>query len=159
MKYLYLITLVIISLLFNNCKKENNNSATNVSFDLSIYVDIAYRDSLGQDLLNSSTKNYFSSDGIFVFDVTNGIKTEENHSNYTYPRNFFIYRDDTLSGYFLRVFCETDTTLLQLNSKIVDTIVCTFYKPSDAVIITKVCYNGVLEWNNLNIARSFTIVK
>ena len=93
-----------------------------------------------------------------LYNIINGQKSEVNHSNYTYPHNFFIYKNDSLKEYILRIFIECDTTLLQLNQSVVDTIVVTIEKIPDLTTITKVWYNGKVVWSP-SVIREFTIIK
>lgn len=132
-----MIFITIIPLLLNNCNKEPSPTPG------STYLDIAYVNKLNKDLLDSTTQNYFSASGIMVYDVVNGVKKEVNYGNLTYPHNFFIYKNDSLKEFFLRVFLETDTTFLQLNQSITDTITSIINNR----VLTKAWYNGVLKWD------------
>ena len=152
MKTIHIILIVVIFPLLGNCKKGPSKSA----YD-SMRVDIAYKDKLGNDLLDPTRQNHFSSDSIHVFNVVNGIKKEVYYPNYDAPHNFLIYRQDSLMTYYLRLFLETDTTLLVLNKTITDTVTCTSEKSNGNWILIKAWYNGVFECDGGY--QTFTIIK
>jgi hypothetical protein len=151
MKNILMMSLVII-LSLSSCKKHH--------VEVSMYIDITYKDSMGNDLLNTGTKNHFISDSIHIYDIVNGTKKEVNYPNNDYPHNFFIYKNDSLKEYFIKVFLETNTTFLQLSQSITDTITSVIDVSDGNHVITKVWYNGVLcKQNYFGIAREFTITK
>jgi hypothetical protein len=148
MKTIHIILIAVIFSLLGNCKKDPSKSAV-----VSMHVDIAYNDKLGNDLLDPTRQNHFSSDSIHVFNVVNGIKKEVYYPNYDAPHNFVIYKNDSLKSYYLKLFLETDTTLLVLNKTITDTVTCT----SENWILIKAWYNGVFECDGGY--QTFTIIK
>lgn len=152
MKNILITFLIIIPLFISNCKKGPGKSAF-----VSMHVDIAYKDKLGNDLLDPTRQNHFSSDSIHVFNVVNGIKKEVYYPNYDAPHNFVIYKNDSLKSYYLKLFLETDTTLLVLNKTITDTVTCTSEKSNGNWILIKAWYNGVFECDGGY--QTFTIIK
>ncbi len=154
MKNILIALMAIISMSLSNCKKDPSKGA-----DVSTLMDIAFKSSGGSDLLNPSTPNYFSPSSIHVYVVVKGIKKEVYNPMMDYPQNFLIYKVDSLNLYRIRVFFETDTTLLQLNSSITDTLVCTFDRSNGNWRIRKFWYNGVLKWDNVLYPQEITIIK
>jgi len=153
MKTIQIILIAIIILFFYNCKKEPSKAAVR-----SMFVDISYKDKMGNDLLDATTPNYFSSGSIHVYNLVNGIKKEVFYAYQDYPQNFMIYKNNERKSYYLRLFTETDTTLLELNKFITDTVVGLSEKSLDSWLLKKVWYNGGLVWNNVGV-EEFTIVK
>ena len=121
-------------------------------------IDIYYMNSRQEDLLDQDITGSFAADSIRLYNVERGVKKEVNNRT-DYPHNFFIYKNEAFQKYVLRVFIEVDTTLLQLNSSITDTIVCSFDRSGDNFIISRVLYNGYVKWDNYAISREFTILK
>ncbi len=154
MKIIYIILIVVILSFLGSCKKEPYKNAIN-----SMNVDIAYKDNSENDLLDPATPNYFSPDNIHVYNVVNGVKKEVYHPNYDFPNNFIIYRNDDLSSYYLRLFIEADTILLQLNTAVVDTVTSVSEESNGNWHLKKVWYNGVLEWDDIAVPQEFTIVE
>lgn len=126
-----------------NCNKDSNNN----SIVVSTYIDIAYNNYAGNDLLDTSTLNHFIASNIKVFTINNEKKTEINNINMSYPHDFFIYKNDSLKENLLRLFFENDTTLLQLSQNSMDTITVTIDKSNGNTLLNKVWYNGVLKWD------------
>jgi len=153
MKKILFLFLLIPMLMITGCKKKDK------SFNDSTGIEITYKNAKGQDLLNATTPNYFSADNIHLYNVVNGVKKEVNYPNYDIPHNFVVVLNHSTHVYFLRVFLETDTTLLQLNRNITDTITAEFTRNINATIVTKVLYNEKLEWDDMSVPRAFTIVK
>ena len=145
--------LFIPVILTGGCKLESPNEVV-----IDNKVDIYYSNSLGEDLLDTAGIAGFSEDSIHLYNVVNGVKKEvSNRANY--PHNFFIYKNVDFNKYVLRVFLEVDTTFLELNRNITDTITCIFNITDANFIIRKVWYNGNLKWEDYATIREFTIVK
>lgn len=139
------------------CKKETNRSAV-----VSSYVDIYFNNNVGKNLLDSTTQNYFSADNIKVYNWVDGVKNEVYDPRMDFPRNFWVIKD-TLGNNCLRVYLNDfreglDTTLLELNSKITDTITCEIDKSNGNTLARKIWYNDSLEWA-YGVAQVFTVVK
>lgn len=149
--------LIIISMVFIlGCSKdEPNNNGYVVSLD----INISYINSDGNDLLNSSTINYYQFDSIKHFNVVNGAIVEVFIPNQDCPRNL-MYITET-NPFLLRVFTNTDgievnsdeikigesTSYLQLSSIDTDTITTEWRRTNKSTTISKVWYNGVLVEN------------
>jgi len=128
--------------LASNCKKENDEKAGFPSSS----IDIAYSDALHHDLLNDNNPEHFDNKIIKVFNLINHEAKEVFYPNLDNPRNFYIYRDESVDKYFLRLFVETDTTLLQLTPSLTDTIIGSRENSNKNLIFTKLWYNGILVW-------------
>ncbi len=151
-KDLYLLLLISV-LTAGGCKLESPNEVV-----IDNKVDIYYINSLHEDLLDTAVNGSFTTDSIHLYNVVRGVKKEViNRADY--PHNFFIYKNEEFKKYVLRVFLETDTTLLELNRNITDTITCVFERSEDNFIIRKVWYNGNVKWDDYATSREFTIMK
>jgi hypothetical protein len=148
--YLLLIFSVLIA---GGCKLESPNEVL-----IDNKVDIYYINSRHEDLLDTAVNGSFTTDSIHLYNVLRGVKKEVNNRA-DYPHNFYIYKNEELQKYILRVFLEVDTTLLELNRNITDTITCVFERSEDNFIIRKVWYNGNLKWDDYAVSREFTIMK
>lgn len=129
-----------------------------IPFTADTSVDISYSNSSGNDLLDSATTNHFVASDIHLYNMVKGVKIEVNYP-YDIPHNFLIYKNDSLKRYFLRVFIETDTTLLELNQTTTDTLICSIEKSESTKIVRKVRYNGNLMWSDFGKPREFSIIK
>jgi len=151
MKNIVIALMVIITLFISNCSKNPITVMTS--------MDIAYKDKLGNDLLDSSTQNHYSTDSIHVYNVVNGIKKERYYGNLDNPRLWSIFKIDSLNTYFLGIGLEVDTTLLELNKRTTDTLTCIIDKSNGNRILRKFWYNGVLKWDNVLYPQEITIIK
>jgi len=154
MKTILITSMVIITLFLSNCTKEPNNAAI-----VGTFIDIGFKDKLNNDLLDPSTPNHYLSDSIRLYSIKNGIKTEVFHANYDDPRNFNIYKNDSLKMYRIMVYFDTDTTLLKLNSRITDTISCITERANGNWLLKKLWYNGVLKWDDIMLPQEIIITK
>jgi hypothetical protein len=150
MKLILLLFSAFLILPFGSCKK--------IPTIESAMMEIAFKDKSGNDLLDSTTQNNYSVGSIHLFNVVNGVKKEVNYPNYDFPHNFLIFRNDSLNQNFLRVFFETDTTLLQLDQNTVDTLTCVIDR-SNGHVLKKFWYNGVLRWDNIMLPPAIIILK
>jgi hypothetical protein len=151
-KYLYLL-LLISFIIAGSCKLESPNESV-----IDNNVDIYYINSSHEDLMDTAVIGSFKADSINLYNVVKGIKKEVNNRA-DYPHNFFIYKNEELQKYVLRVFLEVDTTFLELNRHITDTITCAFERSENSLIIRKVWYNGNVKWDDFSVSREFTIMK
>jgi hypothetical protein len=148
--YLFLLILFVIA---GSCKLETQNQVI-----IDNNVDIYYINSGQEDLLDTAVNGSFTADSIHLYNVVRGVKKEViNRADY--PHNFVIYKNEELQKYVLRVFLEVDTTFLELNRNITDTIDCVFERSENSLIIRKVRYNGNVKWDNSAVSREFTIMK
>lgn len=154
MKNMLITFVLIIPLIITNCKKEPSKSVV-----VTMHVDIAYQNKSGNDLLDSTIQNAFLTKNIHVYNVTKGIKKEVYYPTADYPHNFEIYKQDNLTPFYLRLFLETDTTLLELNQSITDTITCISERSNGNFLLKKLWYNGVMKWGNDPVPQEFTIIK
>jgi hypothetical protein len=147
------VCLLISVLIAGSCKLESPNE-----FVIDNHVDIYYINSRHEDLLDTAVIGSFTTDSIHLYNVIRGVKKEVNN-RVNYPHNFFVYMNEELQKYVLRVFLEVDTTYLELNRNITDTITCRFEKSEDNFFIRKVWYNGNVKWDDNAVSREFTIMK
>jgi hypothetical protein len=151
-KDLYLLLLIAV-LFAGSCKLESPNE-----FVIDNKVGIYYINSRNEDLMDTAIIGSFTADSIHLYNVVRGVKKEVNNRA-DYPHNFIIYKNEELQKYVLRVFLEVDTTFLELNRNITDTIRCVFERSEDSFIIRKVWYNGNAKWDDYAVSREFTIMK
>jgi len=147
------LLLLISVLIAGSCKLE---SPKRVIIDNK--VDIYYKNSSNEDLLDTAVTSSFTADSIHLYNVVAGVKKEVNNRA-DYPHNFLIYKNEDLQKYVLSVFVEVDTTLLELNRNITDTITCAIEISEENFIIRKVWYNGNLKWDDYAVSREFIIMK
>jgi len=145
--------ILITVLMAVSCRLESSNEVV-----IDNKVDIYYINSQHEDLLDTAIIGSFRDDSIHLYNVVNGVRKEVNNRA-DYPHNFVIYKNEGLRKYVLRVFLETDTTYLELNSRITDTITCLFDFTGNNFIIRKVWYNGSVKWEDYAVSREFTIMK
>jgi len=145
--------LVLMVLLCSHCKIESEHQLI-----IDNTVDILYANSLQGDLLDTAVSGSFFADSIHLYNVDMGVKTEVKNRN-DYPNNFVIYKNEELQKYVLRVFLESDSTLLELNPRTTDTIKCYINRANDDFIISKVWYNGSVEWDDYATIRQIIIQK
>jgi hypothetical protein len=151
MKSLLIPILTICLLFLTSCRRD-------ASVEVSTEMDISYKDITGKDLLNPSTQNYYSSDNIRVFSLSNGVKKEFYNPMMDYPNDFLIYNNDSLNLFFIRVFLESDTVLLQLNQSTTDTLISITDRSHGNEILRKFWYNGILKWE-FGTAQVITVLK
>ena len=147
------LLLMISFLIAGSCKLDSPNQVV-----IDNNVDIYYINNRQVDLMDTSVIGSFKTDSIHLYNVVRGVKKEVNN-RVDYPHNFFIYKNEELQKYVLRVFLEVDTTFLELNRNITDTITCSFERSENSLIIRKVWYNGNVKWDDFSVSREFTIMK
>ena len=113
-------------------------------------IDIYYKTNTGNNLLDDNVQNHYSRGQIRFFNLINGRK-------YELYRNILI-NTDSLNNNYISLAIEADTTILQLNESISDTIVCQIDR-SNGISIKKVWYNRLLKWESYAVPRVFTILK
>jgi hypothetical protein len=147
------LCLIFSIILISGCKLESPNEVI-----IDNKMDIYYTNGRQEDLLNDSITGSFNADSIHLYNVVKGIKKEVSNRA-EYPHNFFVYKNEASQKYVLRVFIEVDTTLLELNRYITDTINCSIERSVDIFIIRKVRYNGIVTWDDYAVGREFIITK
>jgi hypothetical protein len=121
-------------------------------------MEISYQDLAGKDLLDSNTAGYYNVGNFHVFKMVNGVKTEVAHYMMDYPHDFFIFKEETLNKYYIRVFLD-NPTYLQLNQNTEDTLTCDIEKSNGNTLLKKFWYNGVLYWDDIRNPQRITIIK
>ena len=138
MKQLFLL----LSLVFVVNIYSQTNTKTKKAISVNVNIDLAFKDKEGNDILGSSYKQ----DSIVVYNVVGKEKIKVNKPHADYPNNHFIFKDEKTQSNLLRVFLESETVLLQLNSTTTDTLKRTIKKTKGNTHIAKVWYNGKLVW-------------
>lgn len=152
-KTLSILILLSLTLLINSCAKNGDKSTL-----VSTYMEISYQDLAGKDLLDSNTAGYYNVGNFHVFKMVNGVKTEVAHYMMDYPHDFFIFKEETLNKYYIRVFLD-NPTYLQLNQNTEDTLTCDIEKSNGNTLLKKFWYNGVLYWDDIRNPQRITIIK
>ena len=154
----------MIPLFLTNCKKDSKDNSIANTYSTSI--NIAYKDNLGNDLLDTFKQQHFSVADFHIYYLINGKKTEVNNPVSNWSKAIYKPSFDSLNEYLLRVELyensdvNIDTTLLKLNSTTIDTITCTYFRTTGLTVIAKVWYNGVLKWDFANnLPPIITIIK
>lgn len=145
---------MLLPFLFLSCIKENNKAEV-----LNNYFELSFVDTSGQDLLDFHTINHFCIDSIKLYRIKKGIRTEIFNDKLDYPRNFMVFKNNTIGRNFIRIFLDCDTTLLYLDANNIDTIKCKIEQVENGQILKKLWYNGVLEWEYGQEAPILTKVK
>jgi len=137
---LELVVTIILGLYLFACNKQK------VCCDLiDIDVKIHYQDTNGNNLINSSTA--FNSSNIKIY-FKNGNQYEYAFkSNLDYPNYYSVV--NIKSKEILTVFPSTyyeqnrSTTLIELNSTIIDTLICEFDLSKNNTILKQAWLNGI----------------
>ncbi len=125
-------------------------------------IDLWIRDSLGNNLLDSTTDNYYKASEIRVYKLVNESKIEMFNPALDAPRNFMIYKNTGNGEYLMRLFPyegprtenkpgrtdELATTYIKWRENKEDTVLCTITRIYTSMICTKVIYNGVLKYDD-----------
>jgi hypothetical protein len=150
------IMIVAFTLFGFSCGKDPQKASV-----IDTYLIVCYKDNQGRNLLDPSTPNYFINNNIRLYKIERGIKTLDYNAMADSPFDFTIYKD-SLSGSVINIGIEADTTLIQLNDDITDTIVSQIRKlySGTTLITDKVWYNRSLIWERESQKdRYFTIIK
>lgn len=157
-KSVILLVISVLVLITGGCKKKIENTGVFVD----TRVNVVYKDSLGNNLLDSATPNHYSIANMHVFYLENGVKEEYYNGKSDAPKGLWITKDATGQYVLGFNFCghavnNTDTNFLQLSTTDIDTLVGTFDTYSNGVVLKKAWYNGTL-WK-LGAGPNFTIIK
>ena len=149
------ISIILISITFFSvsCTKDKGNGMI-----VSTNMDISYLDKSGNDLLDPNTTGYYSPSNMHVFKIVDGVKKEINNPMMQFPKDFLIYKNDSLKRYFLRIFLD-NPTYLQLNQNTTDTMTCEIDNSNGNKILKKFSDNGKLYWDNNLKPQRITIIK
>lgn len=137
----YTCTLLFLILVFSSCR-----DAVDCCVIIDTDVSIHYVDAGGNDLVNSSPD--FDENRFKVFFKKDDEFEEINRGRLDHPRMFSIYDDDKgrkIMQIFPSDYYEgnTSTTLIKLNSLVVDTLVCAFEIDDNSIICTSATLNGI----------------
>ncbi len=150
------IMIAAFTLLGFSCGKDPQKGSV-----IDTYLIVCYKDSQGRNLLDSSTPNYFINNNIRLYKIEGDTKTVDYNPQRDAQYGYVIYKD-ALSESVINIGIEADTTLIQLNNDITDTIVCQIRRlySGYTLITDKVWYNGSLIWERESQKdRNFTIIK
>lgn len=151
------ILLYVIGVVFFACKREINNHPYNPPVYLSLWI----RDSAGQNMLDSTTLNYYKAPEIRVYNLVRGVKTEAYNPMMDAPRNFIIAKISGNNEYLMKIYPykgdgtvnsasqneEIATTYINWRGNDEDTIICTYAKTNSIRRCTKITYNQVVQYN------------
>jgi hypothetical protein len=140
------------------CKRELPHPPVVVDMAINLLI----MDNQEQNLLDSTTSNYYKASEIRIFNLVNGVKTEVLNPAMDAPRNFLIYKNEGNGEYFMRLFPydgegetygegtreEIATTYIQWRENKVDTLDCTITRIWSSVYCNKVMYNSVIKYDN-----------
>ena len=150
------IMIVAFTLFGFSCGKDPQKGSV-----IDTYIIISYKDSQGRNLLDPTTPNYFINNNIRLYRLEGGNKTVDFNTMRDAQYGYEIYKD-ALSESVINIGIEADTTLIQLNNDITDTIVSQIRRlySGYTLITDKVWYNRVLMWERESQKdRNFTIIK
>ena len=161
MKYLFFS---IASLLLFSCNKQKIGGIA-----ISVDIDIAVKNSSGQNLFVETTPNYIKKESIELIYLINGNKSTVYNPNLDCPRNVCDIQDIDGSN-LVRVFPNTDhgdeypITYIKWTDQDTDTLKCHFYRANEGntVICDRVWLNGVSVYPENAVAgksRGFTVIK
>jgi hypothetical protein len=108
-------------------------------FHEDVFMQFAYEDKSGNDLLDSTFQNHYVAKNICVYNLIDGIKEKLPINE---PR---IVKNSERNMFSLNVWLS-DTTLIELDTNTVDTIVSKTENTSEYRRLSKVWYNAVLKW-------------
>ena len=158
--FLKKISFLLLSFLFIGKMYAQKTMKTKPTAYVNINIDIAYKDKVGNDLLDSTKKVHFSTKDITIYNMENGKKVKVDKPKMDYPNNHFMYIDDATGANHLRVFLEAETVLIKLNATTTDTIKSEIKKTKGNTHLTKVWYNGKLVWElGKDVSQVITIIK
>lgn len=135
------------------CSSDPNPIGVNIDTQ----VNLVLTNPDGKNLLNPSTNGHYSEDSIKLYYLTDGQKVEVYQPNLTYPRNFFIAKNESNGEYFVRVFLnegkvgvtrDSTITYIQWSATKVDTVKATVFKSSNLNEAEKVWINGELRYDS-----------
>lgn len=146
----------VILLLLVSCKKSDNNIL--ISDIVSRTMDISFVNVNGFDLLDQGNPIAFNKNSIFLYHQINGQKILYNAGALMdYPNGIHFYCERPLCA--IRIVLA-DTTYLELNDQITDTIYAEIVSIPGNTSVKKIWYNGEFLWNiEDGDDKYFTIVK
>ncbi|MGC3943306.1 MAG: hypothetical protein QM762_02015 [Chryseolinea sp.] len=120
-------------------------------------VNIMVTDSENRNLFDPSTPGYFKEEDIRIYFLRDGKREEAYAANLDNPRYFSIDQSGTNNEYVMRLFPDLEThgsdvtsTIIKWNDTDEDTVDCEIRSTDNSTIITKVWYNDVLEYDQVN---------
>lgn len=152
-----IITIFCTIICIVGCKEKNPSP---IIVDLNI--DIRYFDSVNRDLLDQSKSYAYNYDNMKHYYLNNNNKIIVNVNNLTYPKEMFIYKDDTSTPATLRFFPHIEsyenglrdfTDYIQLNNTDEDTIQTQIEITNSTRVIKTVKYNGQNVGRNIVISK------
>jgi len=143
-----ILSILILAFVFNSCKKEQTNGYVS---DGSVYIRV--QDKIGMDLLNQSNPGAYLKSDIKIFYLSKGVKEEVYHSNYDYPRNFYISEEaDSKGDFWMTLFLNSSAdeaypiTYIKWSENDTDTLKCDVYRNEGLVSVQNIWLNDSLVW-------------
>lgn len=145
-----LLLILLFALTLFSCQKEKPCCVTKDTV-----IVISYYDSNGNSLFNN---NSFDPNQIKLYYKNGNDYQYQYHHNLDFPKMYEVIDQNGIPGIKLfpsEYFSNNkSTTLIELNSEVIDTIIGEFNLENGNVILNKVFYNGEEK-----IYRSFSVVK
>jgi len=168
MKMIKVIIIVFLAIILNGCEKNKSDMTI-----VDIVMDISYINTNGTDLLDSLSEEAFDTDLIKIYHVTDETKTLFYQDHLTSQKGYFVYKEEGFHDkYFIKITAPNDedngseenpyetTTLIELDTNIIDTINCRVKKGDNSLVCKQIKYNSNIVWDwDDNVERRFTIVK
>lgn len=153
MKYLIFF---LLTMLFTSC-----NSDESEQFIIDTDINIAVKNSDGNDLLDSDSPNSIDENSIKIIYEINGEQVEVNDTDLDYSRGFFIYQHE--NEYRIRIFPNTSQSteypVTYIKWDDTDTIKVDIERNRNSEICNKVWFNENLVWEAYETERFFEIIK
>ena len=140
-------------ILLSSCKLEEKEGVF-----IDKQLDLYYVSRGGQDLLDTAVAGSYNTDSIHMYEFRDGIKHEV-VNRIDYPKGFLYLKNDLTGKYLIRIFPETEVSILELNASTFDTIRCTLEITDRKFIITSVLYNGLYHWDDMATPRALIVTK
>ncbi|MBN3584740.1 hypothetical protein JYB64_20280 [Algoriphagus aestuarii] len=155
------IVLILITSLLVGCQEDPICcTVIDMGFDFTV------TDAQGNDLLDRDYPNSFKEEFINLYYMEEGEKVRVYNGGWDHPKNFFIYKDEQLDKFVMRVFMGGDypvgETIIEWSKDESDTFVSEMKKLGDSgIILTKVWYQDdlVYDTSSLETASRFSLTK
>jgi hypothetical protein len=184
MKQILYISIIATIILFSCDENNGTDDLTKYSGILvSSTIDVYFKDSLGNDLLDTLNENHYDSSDLKLFNLIDGqmVEFRKNEMDGTIKTGILFYHRDDINSYcvllnelngskFDEVVEGTKTTFksisyLQLNEHDMDTIkleeehIILPDRGLTSSVITKVWYNNELKWEEIPDSSNTRLIK
>lgn len=161
-------SIILILMTMISCSKSENTADV-----IDSYVDLYFKDSNGNDLLDQNFVESSNKDLFSVYYVINGQEKVVSNSNLDASQGFLIFPPEgTRDSFFMRLFLniesqeDTTTTILRYNGSTSDIFLAEINngdgRDSNMTVVTKLWLNDTLIYNSELQKRSerlYTIVR